>query len=308
MTDQFKPPRRRLGRTELEVTCLSMGGAGIGSRTEVTDREAVGAVQHALESGVNYVDTSPLYGESQRRVGLALEGKPRSSYVLSTKTGTHPDRRGDYSWDGTMWSVENSLSLLKTDRIDILLVHDPRDEGDIESIFGECGALEALEQLKAQGVIGSIGLGQRSHDWHLRAILSGRFDVILTYNDYHPIRTTALTGGLLELAKQHDVGVINGSPLVHGLLNGRDPIEICALLHRSETDPDVVAAKRLYDWCRAQDVPMLAVVLQFCLRQSLIDCTLTGAKSESEVRENLAAIRDPLPEWVWDGLQETGRE
>ena len=301
-------PRRRLGRTGLDVTCLSMGGAGVGSRDGVTDRDGIEAVQTALQCGINYVDTSPLYGESERRVGMALEGTARDRYVLSTKTGTHPERRGDYSWDGTLWSVDNSLRLLKTDKIDILLVHDPRDDHDIESIFGPRGALEALEHLKEQGVICFIGLGQRRHDWHRRAILSGRFDAILTHNDYHPIRTSALTGGLLELARQHDVGIINGSPLAHGLLNGRDPEEMARLLGWPDTDPDVLAAKRLYDWCAAAGVPLLAAVLQFCLRQQLIDCTLTGAKSATELRQNLEAVRTPLPDSLWDELAGRDRD
>jgi aryl-alcohol dehydrogenase-like predicted oxidoreductase len=306
MTADHELSRRRLGRTGLEVTSLSMGGAGIGSRNAVTDREAIAAVQYALAQGIHYVDTSPLYGESERRVGLALEGVARRQYILSTKTGTHPDRRGDYSWDGTLWSVENSLRLLKTDTIDLLLVHDPRDERDMEAIFAPRGALEALEHLKAQGVIGFIGLGQRRHDWHRRAILSGRFDVILTYNDYHPLRTTALTGGLLALARQHDVGVLNGSPLAHGLLNGRDPQQVNATLQMTQAERDVAAAQRLYGWCRASHLSMLAVVLQFCLRQPLIDCTLTGAKSVSELAQNLEAIRTPLPETVWADLDRLG--
>jgi hypothetical protein len=64
-------------------------------------------------------------------------------------------------------------------------------------VFAARGALDALEHLKEQKVIGAIGLGQRRHDWHRRAVESGRFDAILTYNDFHPVRTTALTGGLL---------------------------------------------------------------------------------------------------------------
>src|SRR5262249_29219630 len=156
---------------------------------DVPVETAIQTVRHALSRGVDHIDTSPLYGDSERRIGLALEGVPRDRYTLSTKTGTHPERRGDYSWDGTMWSGENSLRLLKTDRIDVLLVHDPHD---MEPVFAARGALDALESLKEQGVIGWIGLGQRRHDWHGQAIRSGRFDVILTYNDYHPIRTTAL--------------------------------------------------------------------------------------------------------------------
>ena len=299
-------PRRALGRTGLEVTALSLGGAGFGSRDAVTDQEAIETVQYALAHGIRYVDTSPLYGESERRVGLALEGVARTDYLLSTKTGTHPERRGDYSWDGTLWSVENSLRLLKTDRIEALLVHDPRDEQDMDAIFAPHGALEALEHLKTQGVIGAIGLGQRRHDWHRRAILSGRFDVILTYNDYHPIRTTALTDGLLDLAKEHGVGVVNGSPLAHGLLNGHDPQAVNPGLSMRQTEPDVMAAKRLYTWCRENGLSMLAVVLQFSLRQPRIDCTLTGAKSASELAQNLEAVRTPLPETVWEDLDRLG--
>ncbi|MCW3051618.1 MAG: aldo/keto reductase, partial [Chthonomonadales bacterium] len=233
----------------------------------------------------------------------ALAGVPRTDYMLSSKTGTHPDRRGDYSWDGTLWSVENSLRLLKTNYIDLLLVHDPRDEADMETIFGPRGAVEALEHLKAQGVIGTIGLGQRDHAWHRRAILSGRIDAILTYNDYHPLRTTALTDGLLALAQQHDVGVLNGSPLAHGLLNGEEPEALNARLVMNQPAQDVAKAQRLYLWCHANAISMLAVVLQFCLQQPLIATTLTGAKSVQELTQNLAAIQNPLPKEVWAEIE-----
>jgi aryl-alcohol dehydrogenase-like predicted oxidoreductase len=292
---------RRLGRTGLEVPALSLGGAGIGgSYGEVPERESIATVLYALERGIRYIDTSPLYGDSERRLGLALEGVPRSDYLLSTKTGTHPDRRGDYSWEGTLWSVENSLRLLKTDHIDLLLVHDPRDAADMETIFGPRGAIEALEHLKAQGVIGAIGLGQRDHAWHRRAILSGRVDAILTYNDYHPLRITALTDGLVTLARQHDVGVLNGSPFAHGLLNGEDPRTRTTM---QQPAPDVEKASRLYDWCRDNGVAMPAVALQFCLRQPLIDTTLTGAKTVAELKQNLDAIEEPLSEEVWTELE-----
>src|SRR5215468_9018111 len=118
--------RRTLGRTGLEVTAFGMGGAGVG-RQDVSDEEAIAAVRGALERSINYLDTSPLYGESERRFGLALNGIPRDRYILSTKTGTHPERRNDYSYDATIWSVENSLRLIRCDYFDLVLLHDPRD-------------------------------------------------------------------------------------------------------------------------------------------------------------------------------------
>lgn len=293
-------PVRRLGRSGLHVPAFAMGGAGIGGILDpVAEEEAIATVRHALERGIRYVDTSPLYGESERRIGIALEGIPRESYVLSTKTGTHPDRWQDYSWDGTMASVENSLRLLKTGYVDLLLIHDPED---LEPALAPGGALDALEELKRQGVVRSIGLGVREHAFHRRAIEAGRLDVILTYNDYHPIRTTALTGGLLELAARHDVGVLNGSPLAFGLLNGRNPERAEARVRNRFDAWDLDAAGRFIRWCRERELSPVHVIFQFCLRQPLIHATLTGAKNRRELDENLRAAAIPLPEWVWTEL------
>ena len=292
--------KRRLGRTNLEVTELGFGGVGVGGLYggDVTDRNAVETVEAVLESGINFLDTSPFYAESERRLGLALAGVPRESYFLSSKTGTHPARSQDYTRDGTLWTVENTLKLLKTDRLDLLLVHDPEE---LEPALAPGGALETLEDLRRQGVISYLGLGQRRHDFHRQAIDTGRFDVILTYNDYHITRTTAYTDGLLQHAEEKGVGVLNGSPMGHGLLAGADPR---TLKTHHQTERDTRMAARLYDWCVERKINQRAVVLQSCLRQNLIHCTLTGAKTPAELRENLEAIEEPLPEDVWRELAE----
>lgn len=292
-------PRRRLGRTELMVPVVSLGGVGVGGlATRVEEDEAIEGVRYAVEQGIDYIDTSPFYAESERRIGIAIKDYPREKLIISTKTGTHPDRWQDYTWDGTMWTVENSLKLLHTDHIDLLLIHDPVD---IEPAFAPRGALEALENLREQGVIKFIGLGQRRHDYHKRAIESGRFDVILTFNDYHPIHTSA-ADWLLPLAKQHDVGVLNGAAMAHGLLTGGDPDEVNANLVGPRPAYEVAAARRLYQFCRENDVPMLAVVFQYCMRQDMIDCTLTGARNIAEIDANFSAALTPLPDSIWPKL------
>ena len=291
-----KLPRRRLGRSELIVPSIGQGGAYIGSRG-ITDQEAIETVQYAVEQGINYIDISPGYGQSERRIGLALEGMQRNKLIISTKTGTHPEYNGDYSWDGTMCTVENSLRMLKTDYIDLLLIHKDLDPTALEPH----GALEALEHLKEQGVIKAIGLGQRSFENHKRAIETGRFDVILTFNDYHPLNTSA-ADWLLPLAAEHDVGVLNGSPTSGGLLTGKNPDELDPRFLRRKESGEVEAVRRFYSWCRAQDISMLAVVFQFCLRQPLIHCTLNGGKTPAEVEANLKTAATSLPEEIWDEL------
>ncbi len=297
-----KLPRRRLGKSELMVPAFALGGYPLGQE-DVTDEQAIEAIQYGLEQGIDYIDTSPMYGQSERRFGLALEGIDRGSLTISTKTGTHPERRGDYSWDGTLWSVENSLRLLKTDYLDLVLVHDP---ADIRPVFAERGALEALEHLKAAGVVRAIGLGQKRFDYHRRAIESGRFDVILTFNNYHPLDISA-GDWLLPLAEQHDVGVLNGAAMAHGLLIGQDPRALAARRPLQgalkEMLPD---AQKLYDWCCNKDIPMAAIVFQFCLRQPRIHCTLTGIKTHAELETNLRGATMALPDDAWRELDALG--
>jgi aryl-alcohol dehydrogenase-like predicted oxidoreductase len=293
-------PRRRLGRSGLEVPALALGGAGFGGvYGEVSDDQAVEAVRYAVEAGLNYIDTDASYGDSERRLGLALEGGLRPQVVLSTKTGTHPDRPKDYSWDGTLWNVENSLRLLKTDFLDLVLVHDP---DDMAPVLAPRGAFDALLSLKEQGVVRSIGLGQRRHDFHRQAIEDGRVDVILTYADYNPIRTSAETDGLLSLAAGRGVGVINGSPLDLGVLTGQDPDRAQPSIWPHLPEGEKESARALYRWCRERGVDEKAVVFGFCLRQPLIHCTLTGAKTREEIAQDIRAATAPLPEGLWDEL------
>ena len=141
-------PRRRVGKTGLEVTTLGLGGAPIGGfRATISDREAAELVEEAYGAGVRYFDTSPFYGygRSELRMGAALREKPRGDYVLSTKVGRvmhvlkpgerpPPDFRDnglpgfmpqfDYTYDGVMRSLEQSYLRLGLARIYIALVHD----------------------------------------------------------------------------------------------------------------------------------------------------------------------------------------
>ena len=180
-------PLRRLGRTELEVTCLGMGGAGLG-RGDTTDDEAIEAVHRAIDLGINYLDTAPLYGESERRVGLALADGWREKIYLATKIGTHPEWRGDFSGAGTRRSVENSMRLLGADYLDVCLVHDP---DSMDPVVAKGGALDELQRMREEGLIKFIGLGVRQHEFHKIAIETGVVDVILTYLDYTLLSQTA---------------------------------------------------------------------------------------------------------------------
>ena len=138
---------RRLGNTGMTPKSVGLGCAWFGSEKS-SDRDTIEGVRRAIELGMDYVDTSPAYGESERRVGLALEGGWRDKIYLETKTGTHPERRG-YSAADTQWSVANSLKQLRTDYLDAVLIHDPND---IEDALAAGHALDELVKMKEKGV------------------------------------------------------------------------------------------------------------------------------------------------------------
>ena len=298
MLTQSQPlPLRRLGRTELEVTCLGMGGAGVG-RGDVTDDEAIEAVHRAIDLGINYLDTAPLYGESERRVGLALADGWREKIYLATKIGTHPEWRGDFSASGTRRSVENSLRLLGTDCLDVCLVHDP---DSMDPVVAKDGAFDELQRMREEGLLKFIGLGVRQHEFHKIAIETGVVDVILTYLDYTLLSQTA-NDWLLPLAAENDIGVINGSPIAMGLLSGIEPDISAERMHLDTSDAE--KAHRLWQWSTDNDLNVLNLAIQFCFHQPKIAMSLTGSRNATEVEQNFAAATTPVSDDVWEQLQE----
>ena len=289
--------RRKLGRTDMRVTEISLGGVGLGGmRTVDDDNSAAATVRRGLERGINYLDTSPLYNESERRIGQAfrtLGGRPPGLY-LSTKTGTHPLRRGDYTAAGTRWSVENSLRTLCVDSVDLLLVHDPPS---MDPVLASGAALDELERMREEGKFRWIGLGVREHDKLLTAIRSGRFDAILTYRDYNLLRQTATS--LIDEAAAAGVGIILAQVFVAGLLAGADPAET-----KYANDPDAAAARDWWLWAREREVPLRALSLQYGLRNPKVSTVLVGADTPEQVDEILAARDAVIPEAIWKEVEE----
>lgn len=292
--------RRRLGRTHMDVPIMTMGGAGLGGLFgPVGDAEGVAAVHKGLELGLNYLDTSPQYGEAERRMGLALKGVPRSSYFLSSKIGTHRSRMWDFSADGAYWTVGNSLKVLGVDYLDICLIHEPKD---LNQALAPGGAMEALVDLKRQGVIKAIGLGAKPHQLHRQAIDTGHLDVSLTVNDYTLLRQSVLEG-VVDYAEPWGVGVINGAALAMGLLSGRDPDSIGTAVWQPPA-AEVDAAKQVHAWCKARNVKVLSLALQFSLCQPRFACTLIGAATPEEVQGCWDAVTEVIPGSVWEELPE----
>jgi len=299
MTNPDPLELRPLAKTAMTVTAVGLGGAGLGGIFgPVGDADGVAAVEQALELGINYLDTSPKYGEAERRMGMALRGVPRDSFLISSKVGTHPLRPGDYSAEAARWTVARSLQVLGVDHLDLCHIHEPEPE-QLTTALAPGGAMEALTALKAEGVIRAIGIGVQDHALHRQAVDGGQLDVCMMVNDYTLLRQDV--DDIFALAESNGLGLVNGAALAMGLLSGRDPDTIGTPRWVPPGD-EVAAANRVHDWCRAEGVPVLALALQFSLRQQRFDCTLLGAATAAEVRGCWEALHVEIPQAVWDRL------
>jgi aryl-alcohol dehydrogenase-like predicted oxidoreductase len=278
---------------------LSLGGAGIGSSKDsvffqgpVPEPQAVETVLFALENGINLLDTSPFYGNSEKKIGTAIrEYGKRSSFLLSTKVGTHPRFPG-YSKDKILRSIDNSLRLLQTDYLDIVHIHDPAAH-DLHALLN--GNIETLLNLKEEGVIRALGLGVRDHELHRMFISSGYADIIMPYLDYNLLRTNA--AGLMDEARKNNIDIMLGSPLCMGLLSGTDPATLNISHYEISKEVPLETAKQMYAWCLKHKVNLMALNYQFILDHPAVTTILAGASSKKEVKESLDALNENiLPE------------
>jgi D-threo-aldose 1-dehydrogenase len=319
--------KRRIGRTSVEVTELGLGCATLGgSRIAVSRQQAEAIVAAAWAAGVSYIDTAPFYGvgQAERCVGDAMRWVPRDEWVLSTKVGRllRPRRTAaedterrhplpfnpvyDYSYDAVMRSFEDSLQRLGLARIDILYVHDigvmqhgaeahPRLMRTLRD-----GGYRALEELRAAGTVGAIGIGVNEREVLLEAMEWGDWDAFLLAGRYTLLEQAPLED-LLPKCEKAGASIVVGGPLNSGILAGRDtwnyktaPAEIVARINAIEAV------------CNSHRVPLPAAALQFPLAHPAVAAIIPGPRNVEEFHANVRLLRHPIPAALWADLRAAG--
>ena len=295
---------RRLGRTNLEVTVIGLGGAPIG-RENCSAEDASGTVWVSIEGGMTLVDTSPHYGlgRSEERIGRALRERPdlAEKVILSTKTGHYVTER-DYSYDRTMRSVETSLQRLGVSYLPIVHIHDIQTADELDAMMGDKAALTALCELKAQGVVGNIGLGTKGLGALDRALDSGHFDVLMMANQYNLVEQAG--AHIIERARELDVGVIIAGAYATGILVKGSAHPDARYQYRpasSSVRSHVAAVERL---CARWGCSLPTVAVQFCLRASRDwPVAVLGARTAEQTQTNLATVHETVPDGLWPELE-----
>ena len=203
----------RLGRTNLEVTRWALGGIPFSTIMGGKDEETINQVFNAaLDYGINFVDTSRVYMDSETNIGKVMKTR-RTECIIATKTHSR-------EYDAVMTDLEASLKELQTDKIDIYQVHELYPQ-EVSTVMGKGGALEAFKKAKNQGMIDFIGLTSHHVSVMVELIKTGEFDTVMfPFNviEREPEKE------LLSLARAEDVGTMVMKPLAGGVFTN---IEKC---------------------------------------------------------------------------------
>lgn len=317
-------PTRAL-RTGIDLTELGFGAAQLGNLfRETTDEEAQRAVNSAWEEGLRYFDTAPHYGLglSERRLGRALGETPRDRFALSSKVGRllvdSPEsadrldddgfvvpastrRVWDFSRDGILRSVEQSLARLGTDRLDIAYLHDPDDHWEAASTTG----VDALVELREQGVVGAIGAGMNQSAMLAEFVRRTDVDVVMVAGRFTLLDPSALDD-LLPVAAERGVGVVAAAVYNSGLLSS-ETIDPTAHFDYGSAPAEVIErARRIAEICRDHGVSLPAAAIQYPLRHRAVVSVVTGMRTEDHVRSTVDRYRADIPEALWEELDAAG--
>jgi D-threo-aldose 1-dehydrogenase len=302
---------------------LGFGGAPIGGLQRwVDDDTAHAAVETAWALGIRYYDTAPHYGLglSERRLGAVLGSRPRSEYTISTKIGRllvpNPaggrDTEGfdvpadhrrvwDFSADGVRRSLESSLDRLGLDGVDTVLIHDP--DNHWEQAVGQ--AYPALHDLRAQGVVGSIGAGMNQWQMLQRFVAETDIDTVMLAGRYTLLEQTALDT-MLPLCVQRGVSVLAAGVFNSGLLAvDHPPADVTYNYQR--VPPGLHArALRIGEICARHGVPVPQAAMAFAAAHPAVTSVVVGARSADQITRNAKLYAAPVPPALWPDLVSAG--
>lgn len=313
---------------------LGFGTAPLGNMfRDIPEEEARATVEAAWADGIRYFDTAPFYGAglAEIRLGDALGERPREEYVVSTKVGRlildevedvsardlgekgdvfrygRPNRIvNDYSEDATLRSIEGSLERLKTDRVEVVWVHDVAQDfygdewlGVFES--ARKGAFKALDRLRDEGVIKAWGLGvNRVEPIELLLDLdTPRPDGFLLAGRYTLLDHSRALQRVMPRVAERGLGIVVGGPYSSGALVGGPNFE-----YAPATPAILEKVARIKSIADQHGVSMKAAGLQFALANPAVVAVIPGASKPGRVEEDRAALQETVPKAFWRELRE----
>jgi D-threo-aldose 1-dehydrogenase len=323
--------------TNLEFSAIGLGTAPMGDLYELLDEKTcIETIERGVACGVRVFDTSPHYGNglSESRVGAGLRYAPRGDIIVSTKIGrvmdpfTRPPPRNpdvfspgfkggyphaprfDYSYDGTMRSVEQSLLRMGLDRIDVLLIHDcdvwTHGKTDAPIRFKEAmdGAYKALDKLRSEKTVAAIGYGINEADTCVKFANAGDFDVAMMAGRYSLLIQTGLAE-FLPLAQEKKMGVMLAGVFNSGIL-ATGAVQGAKFEYGPAPEVIMERVRKIEAICATHDTSIRRAALQFAMSHPAVVSVVLGGVKPEEVQANVADASGQVPAALWSDLKSEG--
>ncbi|MEU1499246.1 aldo/keto reductase [Streptomyces sp. NPDC005732] len=302
-----------LGSSGVRVTALGLGTAQLGDLYEaVTQDDATAIVDAAWDAGIRYFDTAPHYGLglAETRLGHALRSRPRDRYVLGSKVGRlirpgadgEPTRHWDFTETGVRRSIEESLERLGLERLDIALLHDPRER--LADALGT--GLPALVRLRDEGVVGAIGVGTGDLTALAAFATRGELDAIMIAGRYTLLEQPALAQ-VVPAARAAGISVLNAGVFNSGMLAQDRPAPDAHYEYGAAPAQMLERARRLADLASAAGTTLPRAALAYAARDPLVASVVVGADTAEQVLANVRMAQDPRPlDGLWRELVALG--
>ena len=335
--------KRKIGKTNLEVTELGMGTAPIGGwPIAINPDQAYETLLTAWSKGIRYFDTAPLYGSgmAEERLGNFLKNYKKEEFIVSTKVGRlvtdskfvnnkfkgqdpYKDTIFDFSYDGVMRSFEESLKRLKLDKVDILHLHDPDNHPD-HLDEAKKGAIKAMVKLKEEKAVDALGCGLNQNEMLLDLAKIGCFDCLLLAGRYTLLDQSSLNE-LIPYCLHNEISLILGGIFNSGILINPSPdsyfdytkldsnwfenlkISLVRMPEDFESaDYWLSKAYKLKDSCANFDYTLKKAAINFPLNNKVVASSILGMGSPIEVLENFEDYNDKIDSKLWAYLKQKG--
>jgi aryl-alcohol dehydrogenase-like predicted oxidoreductase len=294
----------KLGNTDLKISAIGLGAWAIGGGGyklgwgSQDDTESISTIQRAVELGINWIDTAPVYGDghSEMVIGKAIKGI-RENVIISTKCGLMMDENKEIllynlKAESIRTEVENSLKYLDTDVIDLYQIHAPVPEEDIEE------AWDALGKLKKEGKIRYAGVSNFTLG-HLKRIQP--IHPVTFLQPFYNMLDTSIEDDVLDYCRENGIGVVVFSPMCRGLLTGKITAERVKGLPEDDNrltlpffkqpylDANISLVERLKPIAERNGKTPAQLAIAWVLRRPEITSAIVGARRPSQIEETVAA-------------------
>ena len=289
---------RKLGKTGLDVSILSLGGSSLGGVFgDVEESAALRTVHVAIDHGINLIDTAPFYGltKAETVLGKALKGIPRDKYLLATKVARYGYKEKDFNFspERVTRSIDESLERLGVDHIDFIQVHD-MEFGNMDYIVGE--TIPALKKVQATGKVRYVGIS--SLPLHLQKYVMDRTEVDQIQSYCHYCLNDTALADFLPYLKERGVAIFNSAPLAMRLLSDEGPPEWHPA-PQALKEKCAEAAK----FCRERGTSLGKLALQFSVANPDIPTNIVGTANPDRIIQNIREIEEPLDPEILAGVQ-----